>query len=679
MLRSIITTFTRSVALVLLVSTAQNALAQTSFTMPDINEATIPILDENFTSGLNRYDGHTGLWSTRSPRGGLMTNAEESVFLDPSSADAPWSSLPPTISATPEGLSIRTIVIPEEDLEPVRAHMREIGQGKRADQVRYATGRIATVETWAQTYGWFEIDAQIPRGRGRWPAFWLITAGPGWPPEIDIFEAYGEGIAKRTRKDGRFNTAVWFDDLDPSKQSVHNVDIINPYDDDPKRRNPRVKKRLDREVYSFMRIHFEHELEADIYGRVNTYAAFWTPNEIVYYFGPDRDNLREIYRAPTPDDAHDPMLLIANDQFTARGGWWPADDALDAVLAPENDFLISGIRVRAWRPDLILELSEGSSAYDPRSSIIRDTTGDDIIAPHDGFDIIELSGGADEIRVRRGRESKVISGFGSDDVLVLEGFPFIDSKDAHARLTQVGKDAWLSSGADPFWPQSIIFRDKQIEEIDTDQIVSHWPIGLDIWATRIDLPNRAEKDIDRDGLITAPEFGGWIDDEGKPILLIGGTGPDRFMVSNPNTRIRETENGNIDTMIARGKHTLHDNVERGILRGTGGRLRGTSGNDRLEAEGKNGQLSGEAGDDLYVIAPEASKISIRIEEAPGNDRLRGFGKQHSLLIAPALRALHADWQIEQLDEGVWIRFNETQSLLIEGIDLQDQARIHDLQ
>ena len=55
----------------------------------------------------------------------------------------------------------------------------ETGQGDRATDVAFAVGRISTAETWSQTYGYFEVEAKIPRGQGRWPAFWLSHAGLG--------------------------------------------------------------------------------------------------------------------------------------------------------------------------------------------------------------------------------------------------------------------------------------------------------------------------------------------------------------------------------------------------------------------------------------------------------------------------------------------------------------------
>jgi beta-glucanase (GH16 family) len=39
------------------------------------------------------------------------------------------------------------------------------------------------------SYGYFEIEAKLPKGKNLWPAFWMWSFDT-WPPEIDIFEGY---------------------------------------------------------------------------------------------------------------------------------------------------------------------------------------------------------------------------------------------------------------------------------------------------------------------------------------------------------------------------------------------------------------------------------------------------------------------------------------------------------
>ena len=53
-----------------------------------------------------------------------------------------------------------------------------------------------TVDTdgkYYQTYGYFEIEAKLPIGKGTWPAFWLFNHIGSRRPEIDVMEAYAGG------------------------------------------------------------------------------------------------------------------------------------------------------------------------------------------------------------------------------------------------------------------------------------------------------------------------------------------------------------------------------------------------------------------------------------------------------------------------------------------------------
>ena len=53
----------------------------------------------------------------------------------------------------------------------------------------YTSGIVTSLAREKFSYGYFEIRAKIPKGKGIWPAFWLTNDGS---LEIDVFEVLGD-------------------------------------------------------------------------------------------------------------------------------------------------------------------------------------------------------------------------------------------------------------------------------------------------------------------------------------------------------------------------------------------------------------------------------------------------------------------------------------------------------
>ena len=150
---------------------------------------------------------------------------------------------------------------------PLAARDRPLAQG-----LAYASGLLSTAQSFSFTYGYAEMEAQVPRGRGTWPAFWLLPSTRTWPPEIDVMEVLGH------ETDGYYAT-VHYGTADAPRHAQRKV------------------------------------AAAGLADGYHAYGVKWSATEITWYL-----DGREVFSAPTPPDMHGPMYLLVN---LAMGGTWP--------------------------------------------------------------------------------------------------------------------------------------------------------------------------------------------------------------------------------------------------------------------------------------------------------------------------------------------------------------------
>src|SRR5687768_13675222 len=146
----------------------------------NLEDYSLTFSDEFTGSYLN-----TSVWGTKYWWGGrnLASNGEMQYFADRSTAVIQRNPHldPFSIKADPHeaGDGILTITA------------RPSPDTSLTDGLPYVSGLINTHGTFSQTYGYFEITAQVPSGQGLWPAFWMLPQSGNWPPEIDVLELLG--------------------------------------------------------------------------------------------------------------------------------------------------------------------------------------------------------------------------------------------------------------------------------------------------------------------------------------------------------------------------------------------------------------------------------------------------------------------------------------------------------
>jgi len=202
-----------------------------------------------------------GRWLSHTSKKTGRIVSEEEVYVDPSYTGT---------GDSPLGLNPFSIIDGKLRIEATIPHP---GLAQRLPQ-KYTSGMLTTYHSFVHQYGYYEMRAKLPAGKGYWPAFWLIPtriSPPGeGPAEIDVFEVLGDQV------DILHVTAHW----DRGKRE-QGFSLTVP----------------------------------DVSANFHRYGVLWTDQYIAWYF----EGQRMAY-ITTPDDLKQPLYMIIN---LAVGGIWP--------------------------------------------------------------------------------------------------------------------------------------------------------------------------------------------------------------------------------------------------------------------------------------------------------------------------------------------------------------------
>ncbi|RVD50169.1 MAG: glycosyl hydrolase family protein [Mesorhizobium sp.] len=221
------------------------------FELPiDMSAMKLSFSDE-FNS-LNLHNDQGGTWDTNfswgAPNGStLSNNGELQWYIDANYA--PTSSVHP-FSVNNGVLTITAAQAPA-DIKPL------------INNYEYTSGIITTHDTFSQTYGYFEMRADLPENAGAWPAFWLLPEDGSWPPELDVVETRGQDpnslIMTAHSNETGTHTKV--------SSTVNTMDTAG----------------------------------------FHTYGLLWTPDKLVWTY----DGV-QVAEAATPSDMNKPMYMLAD-------------------------------------------------------------------------------------------------------------------------------------------------------------------------------------------------------------------------------------------------------------------------------------------------------------------------------------------------------------------------------
>lgn len=228
---------------------------------------------------------------------------QDQWFSDPSTAPSGFTAYNPFIPSGNGTLTIRA--------QPTPA-------GNYSYGLPYVSGQLTTAHKFTQRYGYFELRAKLPPGKGLWSRFWLLTDDGVWPGEYDIFEVLGKENPVTVHQTTHYRNATSSRGVDGFAATN-----INPVD-----------------------------------GNFHTYGFLWTPETITWYVD-GQPTLSQVNRINIP-------MYTLIDLVVGKdpNNWWPGNP--DATTPWPADIELDYFRVYSNDPSLPrVNLPSGTSHSAP--------------------------------------------------------------------------------------------------------------------------------------------------------------------------------------------------------------------------------------------------------------------------------------------------------------------------
>lgn len=179
----------------------------------DFNDSNVGRINENATGGTTGAPA----WRSRyRQERWTVINSEKQIYMDVKYAGT--STRP--LGVQPFSIANGILTIKCDRADPTLVTPYIFGY-------KYTSGCITTEYTHWQTYGYFEMRAKLPAGKGFWPAFWLLPKATIWPPEIDVLEGSGirpfgvhQGVIEKPRTSTTL-AGTWIDQIIDTTDGFH--------------------------------------------------------------------------------------------------------------------------------------------------------------------------------------------------------------------------------------------------------------------------------------------------------------------------------------------------------------------------------------------------------------------------------------------------------------------------